>query len=140
MEPADPRSSAAERALAEAHAIHAGLGSLLRFLITPSKHTIADLCRRLRRHFALEETGGFLEDVIRLIPMREVSLLAHWREHAAFVKELDRLRRRLSGNGDREPRAFRIELYRFIKGFRRHECAECELFREAYLVDTGVGD
>ncbi len=148
--PADTGPSAAERALAEVHAIHAGLGSLLGFLITPREHTtaevreiklgLAELRRHLPCHFALEEKGGFLEDVVRLIPMREASLVALWREHAAFVKEVDRLHRQLSQNGDRTPRAFRIELYRFIEDFRRHESAECELFREAYLVDTGGGD
>lgn len=76
----------------------------------------------LRRHFSLEEEGGYLVDVLEAAPGRTREVRALGEEHPRMLEELGAIRARLKeGKGWRD----RFEIW--LRTLREHEEAENEL-------------
>lgn len=95
----------------------------------------------LREHFAFEEEGGYLADVLEVAPRLSRRARRLEQSHAGFQARLERLlelARNATGAPDKWARA-RRELARFLASLREHEDAENTLVRQAFN-DLGRGD
>lgn len=146
-----PPSAAAARVghiVADHHALRreaAGLlvraehgGSLDRTLSDALVEGLSRLCERLREHFALEEEGGYLHEVVAERPELQSRAERLQRQHAILLGEGATLARHLLGA--QAPHDTLARLVRLLEALRRHEIAEHDLFQEAFLDDLGGGD
>lgn len=99
---------------------------------------LSRLCERLRLHFALEEEGGYLHEIVAHRPDLQPRVAALLREHAAMLTEGTALTRLLLGA--RVPLDVTPRLVRLLEALRRHEGAEHDVFQQAFLDDLGSGD
>ena len=96
------------------------------------------LCDHLREHFALEEEGGYLQEVIDRRPGLQSRVAGLRRQHAAFLGEGAALSHHLLGA--RVPHDALARVVRLLEALRRHEIAEHDLLQQAFLDDLGSGD
>jgi len=99
---------------------------------------LSRLCERLRQHFALEEEGGYLHEIVAHRPDLQPRVAALLREHAVMLAEGDALTRHLLGA--RAPLDVMPRLVRLLEALRGHEVGEHEIFQQAFLDDLGGGD
>lgn len=101
---------------------------------------LAHLERTLMRHFAAEERGGYLQDVLDAAPwlQRRVELLEG--EHGALAAVLHRLCERVAGDA-MPPDWSRVQadLQRFATHLLEHENVENRMMQQALLDDLGGG-
>ena len=96
----------------------------------------------LRDHFAVEEEGGYLADILKVAP-RLSRRAAHLEQnHKEFSERLESLlalaRYAVEAPDDWE--RVRTGLEGFLQALRAHEDKENELVHEAFLDDLGSGD
>lgn len=96
------------------------------------------LCERLRLHFALEEDGGYMTEVLVRRPGLQVHVTRLQQEHAVILAEGAALARLLLSMPP--PRDARSRVVRLLEALRDHELAEHDLLHEALVVDLGGGD
>ena len=104
---------------------------------------LRDFLNQLQKHFDLEESGGFNEELSRIAPQL-LSKVEHLEEeHLKIVSDLTHILGVLKAvhhpdSGKLERVQHRVEaLTAFI---RAHEAAEHAIIQEAYFQDYGVGD
>lgn len=95
----------------------------------------------LRRHFALEEEGGFMEDVVQRWPHAAPHVETLRAEHTQLLQEAERLME----TGDRViegqlMRAWADECRRLLSAIREHDRKENHLIQEVFCLDVGGGD
>jgi hypothetical protein len=96
------------------------------------------LCERLRVHFALEEDGGYLREVLARRPGLGVHVARLEHEHEVMLAEGTALARQLLSAPP--PRDVRVRIVCLLETLREHELAEHDLIQEALVVDLGGGD
>lgn len=97
----------------------------------------------LRRHFELEEEGGFLVEHAELNPGINRRIRQLRAEHAALASRVASLRRsidRTDAGAACLPDAFVESLGSFLAELWVHEQAENELLQELVYRDVGAGD
>lgn len=104
---------------------------------------LRDFLNQLQKHFDLEESGGFNEDMARIAPQLLPKLEHLEEEHLKIVSDLTHILDVLKSvdhpdSGRLERVKHRVEtLAEFI---RTHEAAEHAIIQEAYFQDYGGGD
>ena len=104
---------------------------------------LTDLAEHLRRHFRLEEEGGYLSVDPELDPGKRRIVQTLLDQHRDFERRLaavlDRARRAEEA-GVRLPQDFAATVDELLDEIRRHESAENELLQKLVLHDLGGGD
>ncbi len=92
--------------------------------------------------FALEEHGGYLEEVRLEFPEWEDDIDRLHRQHGELYEGLCDLRSRLADETQIAATAarVRVDLRNWMEQFQTHQQAEMELLQTAANQDTGVGD
>lgn len=96
---------------------------------------LRDLKNRLLKHFDLEESGGFMRDVIDLSPESCNKVEQLRREHHQFTAALDKLIETLRAMPNQDQamiQKLRMELSDLIVALRDHENEEHRLIQKAY--------
>lgn len=103
---------------------------------------VAQLRNRLAEHFELEESGGYMAAVVRMVPRLAPQAEHLRREHSRFLHDLDELTARLMGRGS--PLTYWSEaqavLDEILSRVQQHEHAEKEMLQSAFADDVGAGD
>ena len=97
----------------------------------------------LRRHFELEEEGGFLVDRAEMNPGTRRVIHDLLEEHRVLRKRIGSLIQgleRVECGSACLPDAFVNELKKFIGDLHSHERTENELVQEMFYRDVGAGD
>jgi hemerythrin-like domain-containing protein len=104
---------------------------------------LSSLREHLERHFEFEETGGFMEEVLKALPniSREVESLR--RDHQVLAYEINDLYKRaerlILDNGP-SSREIGADIKHFLHSLREHERKENELVLHVFLDDVGMID
>ncbi|MFN8643409.1 MAG: hemerythrin domain-containing protein [Candidatus Binatia bacterium] len=99
---------------------------------------LSHLAQHLREHFALEEAGGYLVEVVLQRPGLQTRVDSLQRQHATLLAEAESLTRDLLGAQPAHDALSR--LVRLLEALRRHENGEHDLFQQAFSDDLGSGD
>lgn len=95
---------------------------------------LGSLRQRLREHFAFEEEGGYLSDVLRRRPVLKEQIAALESQHASFLHEGAALTEELLSSPP--PHGITARVVHLLESLRAHEIAEHELI-DAALDDGG---
>lgn len=99
--------------------------------------------QHLQRHFALEEEGGFLPEVVTCWPQAAERVEALRREHAEILRIMDELihESSLLAYGASPPlAAFRQRIRQVLSTIRRHEADENALVQQVFYQELSVVD
>ncbi len=95
----------------------------------------------LRRHFELEEEGGFMEEVLRRWPHATSRVEALRAEHERLLREAEDLLEASGRATEGQPMdAWAATCHRFLSAIREHEWRENRLIQEVFCLDVGGGD
>ncbi len=95
----------------------------------------------LRRHFELEEEGGFMEEVVRRWPHTASQVEALRAEHERLLREAEALLETSGRATEGQPMdAWVATCRRLFSAIREHEWKENRLIQEAFCLDIGGGD
>lgn len=103
---------------------------------------VAALRRALAEHFALEEEGGYMAELLDIAPHLADRVAALLPEHAELLAEFDRVSRELC----KSPTTYECwsiaeaDFHQALDRLERHEHRENELWQEAYEAETGAVD
>lgn len=103
---------------------------------------VAHLRTRLAEHFAFEEQGGYLAELLETAPNVAARAASLEHQHPALLHALEDLAERLR----EEPPRFeswseaRMVFEQFVHRFHDHEHAEHELIQTYLATDIGTGD
>ena len=104
---------------------------------------LRDFHNQLQKHFDLEESGGFNEELARLAP-HLVSKVEHLEEeHLKIISDLNHILGVLKGIehvGSSKIDRVKCRVEGLVSFIRAHETAEHDVIQEAYYQDYGVGD
>lgn len=89
------------------------------------------LQERLEEHQQTEERDGLFRALAEALPDSRVEIDRLVNEHGRMIEILELARIHAQRGRPSEASALRTDLERFIKMFRRHECEEERLLREA---------
>jgi hypothetical protein len=144
----DPPSGRIGRIVADHHALRRESSELLvlaehareldHTLRTTLVERLGRLCERLRVHFALEEDGGYLSEVLVRRPGLRVHVTRLQRQHGTMLAEGTAIASLLLSMPP--PRDVRVRVIRLLESLREHELAEHDLLHEALVADLGGGD
>jgi hypothetical protein len=95
------------------------------------------LADELTRHFATEETGGYMSEVIAMRPESSRAAERLVAQHDQLLGRLAAIRGHLAADDLAYGRA---ELARFLTALEAHERAEVELVQEAFNRDVAAAD
>ncbi len=99
---------------------------------------LSRLGARLQVHFALEEEGGYLREVLARRPGLGVHVARLEHEHEVMLADAAVLSHQLLTVPP--PYDVRARIVRLLETLREHELAEHDLIQEALVVDLGGGD
>jgi hypothetical protein len=105
--------------------------------------SLRDFQNQLRKHFDLEEHGGFVDEIALRAPWHHAHASTLMREHEDLVASLDTILRDLKGID--APTTWResdvpARLQGLFAVLKEHEEAEATLLQDIYCQDLGVGD
>ena len=107
------------------------------------RDSLSSLQSHLKNHFAFEEFGGFMEEVVHALPSvsRQVERLRT--DHERMLADLGRVSS-IAGEcaavtGPPPPNLCE-EVHRFLEMLRQHENEENDLVQRAFLDDLGTVD
>jgi hypothetical protein len=98
---------------------------------------IGRLCEQLRLHFALEEDGGYMADVLVRRPGLYLHVTRLREEHAVILAAGSDLARLLLS--EPPPSDARMRVIRLLESIRAHELGEHALLHDALVTDLGGG-
>jgi uncharacterized protein (UPF0335 family) len=104
---------------------------------------VRDFQNELRKHFDLEEDGGFMEDVVSKAPRFTPRVRALEDDHAEALTLLDTITSNLKGMDGFDPEVWtgvKDSISALFDSLEEHEAAERDLILEVYYQDIGVGD
>ena len=111
-----------------------------------TKQEVAEMVRQLsdavENHFALEEEGGYLQDVVQRIPHMDERVRRLQEQHEELLETIQRLSMLATSGVESETWWTRIsqDAESFVNRLIDHEHAENELVQEAYTEDIGTKD
>ncbi|MCS6817236.1 MAG: hemerythrin domain-containing protein [Blastocatellia bacterium] len=95
----------------------------------------------LRRHFELEEEGGFMEEVLRRWPHATPQVEALRAEHERLLQETEALLQVSRHVAEDQPiDAWAAACGRLLSAIQEHEWRENRLIQEVFCLDVGGGD
>jgi DnaK suppressor protein len=99
---------------------------------------VEDLASLLPEHFALEEKGGYMTDVLSAAPRFQRRVGSLKREHAVLARQMAELAEHArAAEAPKEWEAVRGEASRFAEALLHHEREEGDLMRAAFADDLG---
>ena len=105
------------------------------------RDSLLSLSSHLKTHFAFEEFGGFMEEVVGASPNSSPQVERLKQDHQTILAESERLcraaRRRSSSS---ETSQLRKKILHLLELLNRHEHAEFELIQRALMDDLGTTD
>jgi hemerythrin-like domain-containing protein len=104
---------------------------------------LAAFRQHLQRHFALEEEGGFLLDVVTHLPQATERVENLRREHREILQVIDELIHdsNLLAYGTGLPLVkFRHQILQVLSTIRRHEADENALVQRVFYQEVSVAD
>lgn len=104
---------------------------------------LRDYEHQLKKHFDIEEHGGFMERVRRKAPHHVSRVERLEKEHEHLLSQLDRSIRILKGiNAPCSAGISRVQgrIRKLIEQLNDHEQIEHELLQDIYYTDYGSGD
>jgi hypothetical protein len=104
--------------------------------------SLSSLCSHLKAHFAFEESGGFMTDVIKALP-NLASNVTHLKEDHKVIldesEELCKIAKEESLTSETLP-TFALRIFILIRRLERHEQKETALVQSAFVDDLGMTD
>jgi hemerythrin-like domain-containing protein len=104
---------------------------------------LSSLREHLEKHFEFEETGGFMEEVIKALPNISPQVEALHRDHEILAYEINDLYRRaerlILDNGP-TTREIGEDIKHFLHSLRAHETKENAMVLHVFLDDVGMID
>ena len=105
------------------------------------RDSLLSLGSHLKTHFAFEEFGGFMEEVVCASPNASPQVERLKQDHQTILAESERLcraaRRRSSSS---ETSQLRKQILHLLELLNRHEHAETELVQRVLMDDLGTTD
>lgn len=126
------------RELAATHEDHAKYGEKVPRLI----EALGEMQTQLTQHFATEEDGGYMAEVLKVAPRFGEHAKKLQRQHEEFLGTLAHLRRRVQEFHPDKDRWTNIEeqFDRLLENLKVHEQQENDMLQEAYEEDVGAAD
>lgn len=103
------------------------------------RDSLLSLDSHLKTHFAFEEFGGFMEEVVSVSPNSSPQVERLKQEHQTIHAESDTLCRMASG-GSQQTSELRKRTLHLLELLNRHEHAENELVQRVLMDDLGTTD
>jgi len=95
----------------------------------------------LKTHFAFEEFGGFMEEVVAASPNASPQVERLKQDHQTILAESERLcRMARGGSPSSETSQLRKKILHLLELLNRHEHAENELVQRVLTDDLGTTD
>lgn len=107
--------------------------------INSVRDSLLSLDSHLKTHFAFEEFGGFMEEVVGVSPNSSPQVERLKQEHQTIHAECDKLGRMASG-GSQQTSELRKRTLHLLELLNRHEHAENELVQRVLMGDLGTTD
>ncbi|MEW5976958.1 MAG: hemerythrin domain-containing protein [Acidobacteriota bacterium] len=103
---------------------------------------LASLERHLKAHFKFEETGGFMEEVLSMIPNADLRVERLKSDHGALLATTANLLKGANNPAHENADSGSLcqELSQFLSRLRHHEHEEIDLVQQAFLDDVGSLD
>ena len=109
--------------------------------LTSVRDSLLSLGSHLRTHFAFEEFGGFMEEVVGASPNSSPQVERLKLEHQAILVESERLcRMARGGSPSSKASPLRKKILHLLELLNRHEHAENELVQRVLMDDLGTTD
>lgn len=103
------------------------------------RDSLLSLDSHLKTHFAFEEFGGFMEEVVSVSPNSSPQVERLKQEHQTIHAECDKLCRMASG-GSQQTSELRKGTLHLLELLNRHERAENDLVQRVLMDDLGTTD
>jgi len=105
------------------------------------RDSLLSLDSNLKTHFAFEEFGGFMEEVVGVSPHSSPQVERLKQDHQTIHAESEKLCRMASGGApSSETSQLRKKILRLLELLNRHEHAENELVQRVLMDDLGTTD
>lgn len=105
------------------------------------RDSLLSLGSHLKTHFAFEEFGGFMEEVVSASPNASPQVERLKQDHQAILAESERLCRGARGGSSySETTQLRRKILHLLELLNRHEHAENELVQRVLMDDLGTTD
>lgn len=103
------------------------------------RDSLLSLGSHLKTHFAFEEFGGFMEEVVGASPNASPQVERLKQDHQTILAESERLCR-MARRGSSEISQLRKKILHLLELLNRHEHAENELVQRVLMDDLGTTD
>lgn len=103
------------------------------------RDSLLSLGSHLKTHFAFEEFGGFMEEVIGVSPNSSPQVERLKQDHQTILAESERLCRMASG-GSQQTSQLRKRTLHLLERLNRHEHTENDLVQRVLMNDLGTTD
>ena len=105
------------------------------------RDSLLSLSSHLKTHFAFEEFGGFMEEVVCASPNASPQVERLKQDHQTILAESERLcRMARRGSSSSETSQLRKKILHLLELLNRHEHAETELVQRVLTDDLGTTD
>ena len=105
------------------------------------RDSLFSLGSHLKTHFAFEEFGGFMEEVVGASPNASPQVERLKQDHQTILAESERLcRMARGGSPSSETSQVRKKILHLLELLNRHEHAETELVQRVLMDDLGTTD
>ena len=105
------------------------------------RDSLLTLGSHLKTHFAFEEFGGFMEEVVGASPNASPQVERLKQDHQTILAESERLCRvARGGSPSSETSQLRKKILHLLEVLNRHEHAEVELIQRVLTDDLGTTD
>ena len=109
--------------------------------LTSVRDSLLSLGSHLKTHFAFEEFGGFMEEVVGASPNSSPQVERLKQDHQTILAESERLCRMTGGkSASSETSQLRKKILHLLELLNRHEHAETELVQRVLMDDLGTTD
>ena len=104
------------------------------------RDSLLSLGSHLKTHFAFEEFGGFMDEVVGTSPNASPQVERLKQDHQTILAESERLCRIARGGSPSEISQLRKKILHLLELLNRHEHAENELVQRVLMDDLGTTD
>jgi len=104
------------------------------------RDSLLSLGSHLKTHFAFEEFGDFMEEVVGASPNASPQVERLKQDHQTILAESERLCRIARGGSPSEISQLRKKILHLLELLNRHEHAENELVQRVLMDDLGTTD
>lgn len=101
---------------------------------------IRDFRNVLLKHFDLEESGGFITEIVKQAPEKAANAKQLNAEHGKIIRNLDQIISHIKFVENYDEVALKLireEVEKFVESLRNHETKENELVQKAFYQEYG---